>query len=101
MTEHKHRFIYSTHKEPLESPTARIKVSELKAIIAKHVEGFNADVRKAMAKPLHRAVRAEHVDDADSRARAACGIERRQGRRQPVAVVVAHDRDADIGRKRR
>jgi hypothetical protein len=43
MTEHKHRFIYSTHKEPLESPTARIKVSELKAIIAKHVEGFNAE----------------------------------------------------------
>jgi hypothetical protein len=43
MAEHKHRFIYSTHKEPLESPTERIKVSELKVIIGKHVEGFNPD----------------------------------------------------------
>jgi hypothetical protein len=40
---HKHRFIYSTHKEPLEAPKADMKVADLKAIIATKVEGFNRD----------------------------------------------------------
>lgn len=56
MADHKHKFIYSTHKEALESPTERIKVSELKAIIGKHVEGFNPD---------YTLVLEEHGDHAD------------------------------------
>jgi len=40
--EDKHLFIYSTHKGHLESPTLEIKVSDLKDIIAKNVEGFDA-----------------------------------------------------------
>jgi hypothetical protein len=43
MAGHVHRFVYSTHKEPLASPMERIKVVELKRIIGKHVEGFNPD----------------------------------------------------------
>jgi hypothetical protein len=54
--EHKHRFIYSTHKEPLEAPKEHIKVSELKEIIGKHVEGFNAE---------YTLVLEEHGDRAD------------------------------------
>ena len=54
--EKKHRFIYSTHKEPLEAPKEHVKVSELKEIIAKHVEGFN---------PAYTLVLEEHGDRPD------------------------------------
>jgi hypothetical protein len=39
--EDEHPFRYSTHLELLHSPKARLKVSELKEIISRHVEGFN------------------------------------------------------------
>ena len=54
--EGKHLFRYSTHKHHLEAPKSHMKVSELKEIIAKHVEGFNA---------ADRLVLEEHGDRAD------------------------------------
>lgn len=42
MNGEKHLFIYSTHEGVLESPSLEVKVSQLKDIIAKNVEGFDA-----------------------------------------------------------
>jgi len=37
-----HRFIYSTHEAPLYAPRSHVTAAELKEVIGKHVEGFNA-----------------------------------------------------------
>jgi hypothetical protein len=63
MSDHKHKFIYSTHKEALESPTERIKASELKAIIGKHVEGFNPDYTLVLEEHGDRADKPLNNDD--------------------------------------
>lgn len=63
MAEHKHRFIYSTHQEPLELPTEHVKVSALKAIIGKHVEGFNADYTLVLEERGDRPDKALNNDD--------------------------------------
>jgi molybdopterin converting factor small subunit len=61
--EHKHHFIYSTHKEPLEAPKEQIKVSELKAIIGKSVEGFNAEYTLVLEEHGDRADKALNDND--------------------------------------
>ena len=63
MSEHKHKFIYSTHKEALVSPTERIKVSELKVIIGKHVESFNPDYTLVLEEHGDRADKALNNND--------------------------------------